>query len=123
MPRSLATWRYRPAPPGLWIVSCFFNPIGYRTKQDNFRVFANALEASGLPLVVVECAFPGQSFALDGAAKIVRVRARDVMWQKERLLNIGISALPDDCDKVAWLDGDLIFENPNWAVEAARMLE
>ncbi len=45
------------------------------------------------------------------------------MWQKERLLNIGIRHLPDACDKVAWLDGDVLFQNPNWVSRTAKLLE
>jgi len=45
------------------------------------------------------------------------------MWQKERLLNIALSRLPPDCSKVAWLDCDVLFENPEWAVQASRLLD
>jgi hypothetical protein len=36
------------------------------------------------------------------------------MWQKERLLNIAVAALPSTCDAVAWLDCDIVFENDRW---------
>jgi hypothetical protein len=45
------------------------------------------------------------------------------MWQKERLLNVALRRLPGDCEIVAWLDCDVLFENPNWAVEAAAQLQ
>jgi hypothetical protein len=44
------------------------------------------------------------------------------MWQKERLLNIGIRALPSSCDAVAVLDSDIVFENGDWPAEAERLL-
>jgi hypothetical protein len=45
------------------------------------------------------------------------------MWQKERLLNLAIARIPDDWKAVAWLDGDILFENRNWAMEAAAQLD
>ena len=40
------------------------------------------------------------------------------MWQKERLLNLGITRLPGECDYVAWLDCDIVFERRDWAFAA-----
>jgi hypothetical protein len=45
------------------------------------------------------------------------------MWQKERLLNLAVARLPARCAKVAWLDCDILFENPRWAVDTSRMLD
>jgi len=45
------------------------------------------------------------------------------MWQKERLLNLLLRRLPDHCTKVAWIDCDVLFENPDWAVETSRLLD
>jgi hypothetical protein len=45
------------------------------------------------------------------------------MWQKERLLNIALKALPSDCDKLVWLDADIIFHNDNWIGESCSLLE
>jgi hypothetical protein len=48
--------------------------------------------------------------------------AEDIMWQKERLLNIAIARLPENWRAVAWLDCDVLFENPDWAVQAVEQL-
>jgi hypothetical protein len=45
------------------------------------------------------------------------------MWQKERLLNIGINHLPKDCDYVAWIDCDVIFGQPGWVSDAVHELD
>ena len=47
----------------------------------------------------------------------------DVLWQKEQLLNIGIEKLPNECDKVCWLDADVLFQNNDWPQQTARLLE
>src|SRR4029079_13310383 len=72
---------------------------------------------------VVECAFGDAPFELPESAAVLRVRARDVMWQKERLLNLAVAALPAACTKVAWIDADILFAEPNWAAETSRRLD
>jgi hypothetical protein len=109
----------------LWALTTFYNPAGYRSKKENYEHFRRGLGASGVPLLTIELAFGDAPFALaDGDADVVvRLRGGDVLWQKERLLNIGVRRLPDDCDKVAWLDADVLFSRRDWAHETGRLLE
>ena len=44
------------------------------------------------------------------------------MWQKERLLNLGIDSLPASVRYVAWLDCDVVFCDPDWASRAREAL-
>jgi hypothetical protein len=53
---------------------------------------------------------------------LVRLRGKDVMWQKERLLNVALRHLPDECEHVAWLDCDMVFESQNWAAATVEVL-
>ena len=50
-------------------------------------------------------------------------RARDVLWQKERLLNVALDFRPDDCEEVAWLDCDVVFAANDWPERARAALE
>jgi hypothetical protein len=45
-----------------------------------------------------------------------------LLWQKERLLNIAIERLPSNCELVAWLDCDVVFDDPQWHREVALLL-
>jgi len=107
----------------LWIVTAYFNANGYRTKRQNYECFRERIHRSGLNLRTVECAFGDRPFELEPSPHVLQIRGRDVMWQKERLLNAAIAGLPDQCRKVAWLDGDILFERDDWAVDAARLLD
>jgi hypothetical protein len=109
------------APAGLWAITCYFNPVRYRRKLANYRLFRDHL---AVPLVTVELGFDG-AFDLEAgdADVLVRVSGGDVLWQKERLLNLAAGALPDSCDAVAWVDCDVIFEGPRWPEAVARALE
>ncbi|MCB1502612.1 MAG: hypothetical protein KDK07_23025 [Bauldia sp.] len=99
-------------PPDLWAITAYFNPVGFHRRLANYRAFRRHLQ---LPLATVELSFDGR-FELDpdDADILVRVNGGDLMWQKERLLNLALAALPARCTKVAWLDCDLIFESPAW---------
>lgn len=104
----------------LWGITCFYNPAGFTTKLPNYQRFRAAL---GIPCITVECAFGSAPFVLPPTSDVVHVRARDVLWQKERLLNVALSHLPAYCTKVAWLDGDLLFQSPTWAEDTAALLD
>ncbi|MEM9303871.1 MAG: hypothetical protein AAGE01_17285 [Pseudomonadota bacterium] len=96
----------------LWGVCAYFNPCGWRTRLRNYQQFQNAL---GIPLITVELAYGhGFELARGDADELIQLRGRDVMWQKERLLNIALEALPASCTAVAWLDADVIFDNDQW---------
>jgi hypothetical protein len=105
----------------LWALTCLFNPQRYRRRVANYRVFRRNL---GVPLVAVEMSFDGR-FELeeDDADILVRVEGGDVLWQKERLLNFGVSRLPPECRAVAVLDCDIVFENAAWPARALDCLE
>jgi len=108
-----------------WGMTAFFNPVHYKNKAENYRKFRQNSKKQGLKLLCVELAFNGQPFELvnEDADILIQVRANSIMWQKERLLNIGLKHLPEDCDKVAWIDCDVIFKNDNWIREASEFLE
>lgn len=112
-------------PGSLWAVAAFFNPVGYSTPLENYRRFRRGLREQSVPLLTVELGYGSRPFDLgpDDAELLVQIRGGDVLWQKERLLNLGISRLPEDCDKVAWLDADILFDRDDWAVETARLLQ
>jgi len=87
----------------------------------NYHVFRQHLAA---PLVAVELSFNGAFELSPGDADVlVQVHGGDIMWQKERLLNIGLRHLPPSCRNVAWLDCDLIFEDDTWMMRASQALE
>jgi hypothetical protein len=106
----------------LWVISTFYNSNNYGTKLRNFELFLERIEISNLNYLIIECAFNDDPFVLKPSKNILRVRTPDILWQKERLLNIAIQNLPERCKKIAWLDCDVLFENPDWAKETSERL-
>lgn len=107
----------------LWIITTYYNPYRYQSRRYNFDVFTESLRKSGLNWRVVENAFGDQEFELPSGSEIIQVRSPDILWQKERLLNLAIQSLPAHARKVAWVDCDVIFSNSNWAVETSLLLD
>jgi hypothetical protein len=110
-----------PGTPPLWAVTAYFNPAGYKSRLANYHRFRRHLAA---PLVTVELSFDG-TFALrpGDADVLVQLQGGDVMWQKERLLNIGFRHVPPTCDKIAWLDCDVVFDTADWMTRASQALD
>jgi hypothetical protein len=107
----------------LWLITTLFQPSGYRSRARNYEVFSAPVRRGGLRMLTIECAFGDAPFSLPRSPDVVSVRARHVLWQKERLLNLALSRLPSGWTKVAWVDADVLFANPRWAVEASRQLD
>src|SRR5688500_17208469 len=104
----------------LWAITCYFNPVGYRRRLENYRTFRQRLK---VPLVTVELSLDERFQLASGDADIlVQLQNPSILWQKERLLNVALESLPDGCDKVAWLDCDIVFESYDWAERASRAL-
>ena len=105
----------------LWGVTSYFNPSGYKNRSTTYQTFKQHLR---IPLIAVELSFNGRFELQSGDADIiVRLTGQDVLWQKERLLNVALRALPPECDAVAWLDADVIFERDDWSERARAALK
>lgn len=113
-------------PPGaskIAICTCYFNPAGYQTRRANFKLFADAAISQGAELWVAEAGTPGQWEVEERPGlRVERLEWRDALWQKERLLNWLIDRLPDDYRYVAWVDGDILFDDPSWIANARLCL-
>jgi hypothetical protein len=109
----------------LWGLTTYFNPSHSERNHALLETFAEKARRQGLKLLIVELAFGDDPHVLRPSCcdKLIQLRARDILWQKERLLNLGLRHLPLECRKVAWLDADVLFENPDWVSETATALD
>lgn len=107
----------------LFVITTYFNPCGYATRRENYNRFMAGMRRAGVPCITVECAFGDDAFELPASLGVVQVRSKTLLWQKERLLNLAASWLPTSCRYVAWLDCDILFDNPDWAADTVAVLE
>ena len=54
---------------------------------------------------------------------LIQLSGAALLWQKERLLNLALKAVPTDVEHIAWLDCDVILKREDWAAEAKRQLQ
>ena len=103
-----------------YAITSYFNNAHTKERLNNYRIFKENLT---LPLITVEWASDG-IFELNqnDADILIQIKEGDLMWQKERLLNIAIDKLPRSAQFVAWLDCDIIFNDPKWHLKAKELL-
>lgn len=107
----------------LAIVTCFFNPTHSIRRVKNFNFFMEGIKKAGVHMLVVECAFNSRDHEIDHE-HVIQLRSNDIMWHKERLLNIGIQRLIEEgYEKIAWLDADIKFQTPDWPKLISATLE
>lgn len=108
----------------LGLVTCYYNPCHYEKRLENFRLFAKNIRHPRVSLLVIELAFGDDPFELpEGNYELLRLRSKSIMWQKERLLNIGLQKLAEKHDCIAWIDADVVFEEARWADKVLLSLE
>lgn len=104
----------------VWAITSFFNPMRYRSRIANYRAFREHLP---IPLCAVELANHGEFQLGDEDAEIVvRASSPDIIWQKERLLNLALTHLPPEAEIVVWLDCDLVIPVGDWPDQVAAAL-
>jgi len=117
----------------LHVVTALFNPWRYKSRKilyDAFRTYTRYIGHSHL--YAGELAFGKRPFEFttahdhvtdDGETIEFQWRTTCELWHKERMLNRLIQELPNDWEYVAWVDADLQFTRPDWALETVHMLQ
>lgn len=108
-----------------YVISVITNPERFKTRARLFREFMERMERDKIKLYVVEAAFGDREFEVTDPNNPchIQLRTESEVWHKENLINIGISRLPRDWKYVAWVDGDIHFVRPDWALETVHELQ
>ncbi|MCP5112425.1 MAG: hypothetical protein GY953_16495 [bacterium] len=78
-----------------WAITSYFNPAAYQRRLWAYQIFRRKLT---LPLVTVELSYaPDFELANSDAEILIQIHGRDVLFQKGRLLNVAIDAVPKSC--------------------------
>jgi hypothetical protein len=83
------------------------------------------LEESHINLYIVELAYGKQRFIVTDSnnKNHLQIRTEHPLWHKENMINVGIKKLlPADWKAVAWIDADVEFESPTWALDTLKIL-
>lgn len=115
--------------PFLDIVTVIANPIRWESRIRLARdAIADWLKEPNVRITLVESAYGAREHELADLAanprvNFVPVRSTSLVWNKESLMNIGISRLPADAQYIGTFDADVHFRKPGWANETIHALQ
>jgi hypothetical protein len=102
--------------PKLAIITTFFNPKNYINLKRNYVQFVDNLPRK-TDLFPIELSFDNNFFIEHDNVIQLKGNKNNILWQKERLLNIRLQSIPKQYTNIAWIDADIIFKNPDWIKE------
>ncbi len=107
----------------LHVVAVCSNPVRYHSRYRLFREFVARMRATkNVQLHLVELAYGDRHHEVTTAADL-QLRTSAEIWHKENMINLGVRTLPRDWKYLAWIDGDVTFQNDNWALETIHALQ
>ena len=108
-----------------WVIVVLNNPCRFKRRIQLFNEFIEKMQKYHVNLCVVEVAYGDLNFETTNLDVPIRVQLRTdcILWQKENMINIGISRLPSDWKYVAWIDADIDFVHTKWVEETIHQLQ
>jgi hypothetical protein len=108
----------------LHVVGVVSNPERYNSRYRLAREWLERMESTpNVKVHLVEAAFGDRKHELHSPSKHC-VRVNTNAWVKENLINLGVKhLLPVDWKYLAWIDCDVEFRNPTWALETIHQLQ
>lgn len=127
---SLAIINNEPIDNILHCVTMISNPCLYARRYQLARQFIKRIEnTDNIKLYVVEIAYKKDNkytFYVTDKTNPQHLQLQvdtAPLWHKENAINIGIQKLlPSNWKAVAWIDADIEFENPHWAMDTLKLL-
>ena len=109
------------------VIIVISNPCLFARRYILMKEFVQRieLEEDNVDLYIVELAYGKQRFYVTDSnnKKHLQLQGEHPLWHKENMVNIGIKKLlPPDWKAVAWIDADIEFENPSWALDTLKIL-
>lgn len=111
----------------LHVVLTISNPCLYARRYILIKEFIQRmeLEETNVIVYVVELAYKKQRFIItsDTNPRHLQIRTEVPLWHKENMVNLGVRhLLPPRWKAMAWIDSDIEFENPSWAMDTLKVL-
>jgi hypothetical protein len=112
----------------LHVVGVIQNAVRFHSRYRLFREWAAEMSKTrNVELHVVEATYGDRAPECapeNGEYNYLRVKTHSEIWLKENLINIGIrNLLPHNWKYVAWVDCDVHFRDPNWALATVHQLQ
>jgi len=95
-----------------------FNPAKTKKLVQNYFTMIEKLK--GLPVFTLELVYPDREPEIPEA---IHIHGSSIMFQKENLCRILETYVPEKYTKLAFLDADILFDDPLWYAKASRSLD
>jgi len=99
----------------------------YELHYIRFKEFVERMEKDepDIVLYIVEMAYGNSPFVVTDETnpRHLQLRTRVPLWHRENMINLAVNRLlPPDWKAFAWVDGDIEFDSPTWAIDALKLL-
>jgi hypothetical protein len=116
----------KPIEDKLHVIAVVSNPCNFKIRYKLMDEFIERMEKEpDVILYIVELVYCNQPFEITSAdnKRHLQLRGKIPLWHKENMINLGIkNLLPANWKAVAWIDADIEFDNPHWAINALKIL-
>lgn len=109
----------------VYVLTCVFNPYRYRSRWALYNKFAHHVAESGGILCTAEIALGERDFAVTRSDNPhhLQLRSPEILWHKERAINLLARILPHDWKYMAWVDADVTFARSDWVNDTRHQLQ
>lgn len=111
----------------LHVIGVISNPVRFHSRYRLYRKWEEHMKGcNNIALYTVEAAYGDRAFEVTESSneRHLQVRTRSEIWLKENLINLAVrNLLPKNWKYMAWVDCDVIFRDPNWALATVHQLQ
>ena len=104
------------------LITCFFNPLNYKENLSNYFKFKKYITDLNYPLYTAELSFNDNSSQLVNDEYTWKIKTNDILWHKERLLNLISKKVPAKYKKIIWADADISYKDKLWIDKTSESL-
>jgi len=110
----------------LHVIIVTSNPCSFKKRYNLTREFIERIQKEqNVIIYIVELIYNNQQYKFTDAdnPKHLQLKYDIVLWQKENMINLGVKhLLPTDWKAFAWIDADIEFDSPDWALHTLKIL-
>lgn len=103
------------------VLLAFYNPARFKRILRNMLYVIQSLKEKNIPYFIIECVFNGAAPEIPDATMVVK--SNSYMFYKEQLINKLETVIPEQYTKLVCMDGDIIFEIPDWVDKVSEALD
>ena len=109
----------------LHVIMVISNPCQFARRYILAKQFRQRMEETpNILLYIVELAYGDQKFHVSDSRnkRHLQIHGDVPVWHKENMINMGVKLLPQNWKAMAWIDADIEFDSPSWALDTLKIL-